>query len=575
MARAYLVTVGPDQGDNPRQDETGQAAGLRLRIYHTAFSVYTSNETRALDLPCGCVIIGDVYTRSGDAVRRSDQLPATSSAARLLRYMLAECWGDYVILIHEPGTPSPLTITRSPSPACDLPCFYGLDLNTGFVTSHITLAERTGLYRRQVDFDHIAHLLAYPGLKTSRTALFGIRELLPGTTARFSDGWQQVDAGWSPWKLTEEASRLNDLGEAALAVRNAVQLVVQTWAKEDQSVLLELSGGLDSSIVGACLGDSDAHVSCTTISSPAPGSDERDYATLVAEALHAELHTAVLCYEDASYQFPLPRDTVTPAIGPLQYVVDRTLQAAGRDAGVITHFSGGGGDTVFGYLTNIVPVVDAFLSCGLRTGLKVLRDLSMFHQCTYWRAARLAARKLKSNYIPWEAHRAFLSPLPLPEPEPHPWSDGPDDSLPGDRQRILELSSVQLFRDSSPRSMAGRLRMPLLAQPVVEACLRIPSWMWFDGGQNRAVARAAFAHALPPRILARRSKGSFSTYLGVLYRRKLNEIVNFLTSGQLEGHGLLDADGLKALIGSEMPRGENAFLRLFHLCSVENWIRQQ
>src|SRR3546814_14784414 len=46
----------------------------------------------------------------------------------------------------------------------------------------------------------------------------------------------------------------------------------------------------------------------------------------------------------------------------------------------------------------------------------------------------------------------------------------------------------------------------LLAQPIVETCLRIPTWDWCRGGINRAIAREAFSTALPARVIARRSK---------------------------------------------------------------------
>ncbi|MFD2134618.1 hypothetical protein ACFSLT_04130 [Novosphingobium resinovorum] len=36
----------------------------------------------------------------------------------------------------------------------------------------------------------------------------------------------------------------------------------------------------------------------------------------------------------------------------------------------------------------------------------------------------------------------------------------------------------------------------------------MPSWQWRHGGRDRAVAREAFATALPAQITARRSKGA-------------------------------------------------------------------
>ena len=117
--------------------------------------------------------------------------------------------------------------------------------------------------------------------------------------------------------------------------------------------------------------------------------------------------------------------------------------------------------------------------------------------------------------------------------------------------------------------------MPLLSQPVIEACLRVPSWMWFHGGQNRAIARLAFSHELPPRILARRSKGTFTAYLGAIYRRRMKDMLDLLLGGELEAHRLLDTGKLLEMAERDIPRNDNAFMRLFQLCTYENWIREQ
>jgi asparagine synthase (glutamine-hydrolysing) len=209
--------------------------------------------------------------------------------------------------------------------------------------------------------------------------------------------------------------------------------------------------------------------------------------------------------------------------------------------------------------------------------MQAIHDLSMFHQCTYWKAGRLTLRKLfQSKNPPHGVDSSLLSPrLPLPEPELHPWLSHPDRALLGDRQRIFELSATQFFRDSCPRSLSRSVRMPLLSQPVIEACLRVPSWMWFSGGQNRAIARHAFSDVLPSTIFARKSKGTFTAYLGALYRRKIGGMLDFLLDGELQSRDLLDANALRQLVRGEMPRGASSFMRIFQLCAVENWVRQQ
>lgn len=142
-------------------------------------------------------------------------------------------------------------------------------------------------------------------------------------------------------------------------------------------------------------------------------------------------------------------------------------------------------------------------------------------------------------------------------------------------ERIRGLATCQAYRDSLARGALRPVRMPLLSQPVVEACLRVPTWMWIAGGMNRAVARAAFADVLPAEILHRRSKGTFMSYLGGVYQRNRPAMRDFLLQGRLQQRGLLDVQALDAFMGDVIPEGGHAFTRVFDLCMVENWVRHQ
>ena len=119
------------------------------------------------------------------------------------------------------------------------------------------------------------------------------------------------------------------------------------------------------------------------------------------------------------------------------------------------------------------------------------------------------------------------------------------------------------------------LRMPLLSQPVVEACLSVPAWMWIAGGRNRSVARLAFSDALPREVLDRRSKGDFSQYLGAVWQRQKYRMRDFLMGGELYARGLLDQGPLEEFFLRRLPSRDQSFMRIFELCTIENWVRHQ
>ena len=138
---------------------------------------------------------------------------------------------------------------------------------------------------------------------------------------------------------------------------------------------------------------------------------------------------------------------------------------------------------------------------------------------------------------------------------------------------VFDLAGNQLFADATVRADGRRVRMPLLSQPVVEACLRVPSWMWIEGGRNRAVARSAFSGLLPQDVLNRRSKGTFMNYTFSAYARNKETVRDFLLDGRLRARGLLNVQAVNLLLDTPRPPRDRSFLRIFDLCMIENWIR--
>lgn len=539
-------------------------------------SLFVAEGTPVRSVPGMGVILGHVFPKDGQAVRSSNPFPDFADPAQARKHLIERFWGPYLLIqpVDEHGG---TTVLRDPSVSGDVPCFYSLRDGKGFITSDISLPERLGLYRRQVDWDAIRHRLSFPQLKSARTALAGVQELLPGCSLRLGGEGVITRLEWSPWDFVAPGARHADPREAATDIRAAVSSAVQALARIDQAVLLELSGGLDSSIVGACLRGSGARVVCTSLVTTVPGADERHYASQIANQLGVELHAETLQLDDARVDFALPPQCATPRIGTLQHAVDEIMLAAADRHGTCSFFSGGGGDTIFCHLDTAAPAVDAFRERGAAAGLAALQDLSALHQCTIWKAGRLAVRKmLRQPGMTRPLDGSFLSPAAASTPpDDHPWNAAPPDALPGDCERIRGLATCQAYRDSLARGMYRPARMPLLSQPVVEACLRAPTWMWIAEGRNRAVARAAFADLLPADILNRRSKGTFMSYLGAVYRRNRDRMRDYLLHGRLQEQGLLDADALSGFLRHDLPERGRSFTRIFDICMVENWVRHQ
>jgi asparagine synthase (glutamine-hydrolysing) len=577
MGYHYIALLAGPSGYAPQLSEMQATLlrdrGLQPRITAGPITLFVAQDTPTLTVPGG-VLIGHLFSRDGTPAK-PDRLPTLPSAEQFAQHLLTHYWGEYLLIQFDTGPAPGLDILREPSGGVS--CLYSIQGSTGFVTSDVSLADELGYRRRQVDWDFIAQVLAYPHIKTARTGLSGVRELLPGCSLVLRNADTTIRQDWSPWAFVAKQHRHSNPEEAATEIRTTVAAVVQAWAQTDKAILMELSGGLDSSIVATCLRGTDTPVTCCTLMTPVPGADERQYAQQVTDALGTVLHAQSLGYEHACFDFMLPACTATPRIGVLQHVSHKVLTTAAQTHGTTSFFSGGGGDTVFCYLGNAVPAADAFREQGLSAGITAIRDMSMLHQCTYWKAGHLALRKLlRGAKAPYKADRSLLDPSIVAfAPDPHPWFIAPTGALPGDQERIADLVGTQMFRDSAPRGSTHWLRLPLLSQPVVEACLKVPSWMWITGGENRTVARSAFAGQLPRSVLERRSKGTFMNYLGAIYQRNKTQMCQYLLTGQLQEHRLLDADTLIQFLEEPPTPRDTSFMRVFDLCMIENWIRHQ
>ncbi len=554
----------------PIPDAALRAIGMDLRFRSNTVRVFASPDARILPIPGHGLIIGHVFSRAG---RLLDSLELTHPEQSLTPHLLENFWGEYLAIDFSGGSTHAFGVLRDPSGG--IPCLYAFADRAGFITSDIATAANLGLYNSQVDWTTIAHGLCFPYLRTERTALLGISELLPGNLLTFENGHPSVRVAWSPWRFLEKGIRHRDLRAAAKEVRGAVSTAVRALAALDREIVLELSGGLDSSIVAAALRGTAARVAYCTLVIPGGGVDERQYAVLMTNSAGEELKVVEVRAEDARFCFPANSQSAVPSIGILQNSVNEVWTSAGTKLGAQSFFSGGGGDSVFCYLKNAIPAVDAYMERGIVACLTAIGDLSKLHQCTFWKAGRLTLKKLaQKRRQTWKLDSSFINASKILKcPERHPWLEIPMHTLPGDCQKVFELIGTQIFRDAAPRGEQRPMRLPLLSQPVVEACLKVPTWMWIAGGQNRAVARTAFADVLPDEILNRRSKGTYTGYMSAIYTRNKVKMRQFLKDGQLTSHDLLDWHALDAFFDAELAPRDLSFVRIFDLCMVENWIQ--
>jgi asparagine synthase (glutamine-hydrolysing) len=114
---------------------------------------------------------------------------------------------------------------------------------------------------------------------------------------------------------------------------------------------------------------------------------------------------------------------------------------------------------------------------------------------------------------------------------------------------------------------------PLLSQPVVELCLRIPSYVLFENGNDRGLARRAFAAEIPPEILSRQWKDRVQGFTESILLHGRTFARELLLDGVLVKQGLLDARKIETALSGRDARSTVSVGEILDHLVVEAWLR--
>lgn len=481
-------------------------------------------------------------------------------------------WGGYVALSTRQGTPA---VLRDPSGA--LPCYH-IDLgDVHLLTSRPDLAIDAGLVAPEIDPTILAQAIVFRDLRPARTALRHVAEILPGMAARLYPPGLETRCIWTPWRFTAPGCEIGDFDEAANRVRDTATACLTAWGDCFQRPLVEISGGLDSAIVAAGLAASRAQARAITYAAAAGDPDETPYAEAIAAFLQVPLDICQPDRDDVDLLRSDAADLPRPCARNFSQPFDRAARASAMAMTADAFFSGGGGDNVFSYQRSLAPVLDRLRRQGPAGLMATMSDMAILGETSVWHVAARTMRRLarRAPQPLWKPGRQFLAPAmveALPFPEGHPWVERPPGTLPGKRAHVQSLIRMQNHLEGHGRLAVAPIVWPLLSQPLVETCLAVPSWLWCAGGRNRAVARAAFAAALPTAAIARQGKGAFDSYSARLFAARRPELRDLLLDGALAAMNLLDKPSLDAALRQPMLASET-IVRLWHLADVEAWAR--
>jgi asparagine synthase (glutamine-hydrolysing) len=498
-------------------------------------------------------------------------------------------------------------------PSANLACYHAK-----WDAIHIFFSELEDLKRYvpislSIDWRHIAaRLLIGPTLSTA-CALNEIDDIPGGQLMTISKRAEQRTLLWSPHHLCCEDA-FEDERKSAAELRAAVFCVVHAFASEHDNIAVLLSGGLDSSIVASCLSQQTSRQNVTCINfyitgnsaAPAkdqsfPGlsgenlakvrrvignADEREFAQKVARKCGFPLvereRTVFTLDFQRLYDAPLAPRPSGYAFLQDEDDIECALAATTRSTAC---FTGQGGDSVF-YATSLaVGAIDyAYLH---PFGTRLIREIASAVNLSRESFAHVLQKVIKHGYLRLPLPPTF-DPRALPHllkdevqtsvPDDyfhHPWIDVKSSLCPGKHRHVLGIAtSVPGYDNVYHRERIAPSVHPLAAQPVVEACLRTPTYALLTGGISRGLARCAFEDILPPEVFRRTVKGTGTALYQNSVRRNMEGIAEHLLDGVLVQKKLLDHDKLEAYLVDGQPFLTVQPVQILDYLACEAWATQ-
>lgn len=566
----FLAVVGPT---GPERDTIVADAVRRLELTIAfearSLTVLVGQGTSLFELGGRGAVVGGLFPNQAADTERLHR-GATASGGRLLVDM---AWGDYVALLTEGGDVH-ARVLRSPSGG--LHAFVAQIGRLHLVASDVELILGINAVAISVDWNFVTDHLVFPHLRGRRTGLTTIDEIFPGDAALIRDTGYDRQGYWSPWRFAAPRVAQPTLEEAAWLVERAVLEATRRLSDRYPTVLLELSGGLDSSIVAAALEGSESRIRAVNFVTPTGEGDERRYARVVAVRTGMSL-AELPASSDIDLVRALPTRTPRPGLPGMLRNWEEQLVVAASEANASAFFGGTGGDNVFCSLGSAAPATDALRVFGPGTRFfSAARAVARVHHSTVWSATWRALRQALRPRPPqsWPRVDDFVAPEVRPSAPPfHPWLIEPDDALPGTRSHIRSIMAAQAHLDGYLRHAVAPSVFPLLAQPVIQACLAVPTWTWIEGGVDRAVARHAFAARLPEIIVQRQTKGMMNAFSAQAYARNRPRLIPFLLGGHLARQRIIDQTALEPYLRQTGPVRDTRFYRVLALVDVELWLR--
>lgn len=391
------------------------------------------------------------------------------------------------------------------------------------------------------------------------------------------------------------------LAESGVKLRGSLLSVLSSELEASPIVSADLSGGLDSTSLVHALTYLAATPPVFHSSSASRWNDDSQWAARAATELGLQCET-LGSFTENSHAFdvnaPTPQGLDHPPVWQASAGYLDSLSSRLGEVGSTTHFTGLGGDELFGYTPGL-----------LRSLADVSRRhpaIKRFRQLHRW-PRMVTARALASTRTPADELTIALKRLRVPA------GDGPDESLswnprvtlaswvsphaeslireaiedrisagiaPLDddrgRHQIMESLHFQGLVLRQINQVYGRRgviwRAPYLTRGVIEAAMTLRIEQRFGASIAKPLLAEATAPFMSREYFTRNGKGEYSYDVYSQFADKRGQLIDYLYESELARRGLIDIGVLASQIASPAAVGD-VVGGIERLVSVEKWLR--
>lgn len=582
---------------------TRYAQGLHQRIermpdgfervaWHPGFALYDLSSGRRIhstlrlnldDGSAGGAIFGTLF-RAGD-----DNHPAPVKAftadetTRLCRSqgkaLVKDYWGHYVAFLACGETHAVIV-----DPTASIPCYHAMRDGVALFFSHLERCHFLDMSGFTINEDHVRTLLAYDKIQNGLTGLNEVSELLGGQRLRVSDAGMAIDRIWDPRKVALDVQE-PPADAAAAELKATTERIVQAWRQCHSDIVVSLSGGLDSTIVLHALaaGRGETNVSAAHYQLNSGDAPESRYARIACDSAACGLITI-----DLDPQAGLQTlGAHPPSVRPYRQFLSPDLTARLPDR---FHHSGGalftgqGGDHLFLVSQSPLGFADHVRNHGLSAGTAgALLQSAHLSGKSIWRvlaetrpllmgrphvSAMADAVDGRQTLINHHARAQLDLASALPD-----WVSDPLRLPPAKFDQVSILMHMIQMREPFFTASPIETVHPLISQPLIELCLRLPTYLLSHGGTSRGLVRRAFRGAIPEQIRLRMNKGHASRYFTDRVTAHHDQIVDALMSGELQRRGMILRSDVEAFIRHDDYRMRDSGSLLLAYFAIESWLQ--